>query len=273
MYDFYYGTKEEILNNEEEYLLFLKRLLPRWVNGIPDSEYIALFNVLKNLNSNETPPNLVETGSGASSLVMFYYAATRGGHLYSWDTNGSKSSFLRNIVNDTICKSFELPLHKFWSNINFMSTNPYMGLGVLKELNVKVDFCMLDSYHTLNNVIGELELLSPSFNSTAYVALDDANYTNKYENFSYINMFRKKLGLSTVQEPEDNKCEQYHIEAEKFLQNDFHISRVSDTYKDNYKDDIFFPYYSADKKVMNTVGMEKLDNLEHRFDAFEIKRK
>ena len=40
---------KEIKKNPEDYLIFVKRLLPRWVNGIPDSECIAIFNVLKSL--------------------------------------------------------------------------------------------------------------------------------------------------------------------------------------------------------------------------------
>lgn len=273
MYDFYFGTKEEILANEEKYLLFLKRLLPRWVNGIPDSEYLALFDVLKKIDHEKKPPVLVETGSGASSLVLFYYAATRGGTVYSWDTNGSKAGFLRGIVNDTICRDMDLALHSLWNNIPFMSTSPYMGLGILAEKKEKVDLCFLDSYHTLDNVLGEVSLLTESLNDTSYVVLDDANYTNKYENFSFINIFRKKMNLEPIPEPSDNICEQYHIEVEKFLEKSFNVSRVDDTYKKTFKDDIFFPYFSIDKEIMGSVGMEKLENLSHRFDAFQVTRR
>ena len=37
MYDFSFGDKDYILENQEDFLIFCKRLLPRWINGIPDS--------------------------------------------------------------------------------------------------------------------------------------------------------------------------------------------------------------------------------------------
>jgi len=43
MYDFTYKNIKDIRKNPNEYLIFVKRLLPRWINGIPDSECIAIF--------------------------------------------------------------------------------------------------------------------------------------------------------------------------------------------------------------------------------------
>ena len=42
MYDFYFGTRKEIEEDPKNWLLTIKRMLPRWPNGIPDTEYIAL---------------------------------------------------------------------------------------------------------------------------------------------------------------------------------------------------------------------------------------
>ena len=47
MYDFYFGDKKKILSQPEEFLIFCKRMLPRWLNGIPDSEYLEIWNTLK----------------------------------------------------------------------------------------------------------------------------------------------------------------------------------------------------------------------------------
>ena len=33
--------------NPNDFLIFIKRLMPRWVNCIPDSECIAIFEILK----------------------------------------------------------------------------------------------------------------------------------------------------------------------------------------------------------------------------------
>jgi hypothetical protein len=49
MYDFYFDTKKEIQKNPENFLLFVKKLLPRWLNGIPDSECLAIFKILNNI--------------------------------------------------------------------------------------------------------------------------------------------------------------------------------------------------------------------------------
>lgn len=274
MYDFYFGEPDEILANEEKYLLFIKRMLPRWVNGIPDSEYLAIFDILKKIDLESKPPVLVETGSGASSIVMFYFAVKYNGKLYTWDINGSKGSFLRSIANDTICKSFSVALHKHWDFIAYSSTNEHLGIKILKELNQKIDFCFIDSYHTLDNVLSELELIVSNMNYQAFVAIDDGSYTNKSENYSYINMFRKKLGLEPVLEPPGNKCKEYYIEVERFLRKHFtNVEKIKDSYKQTYQDDLFFSYYQIDKNVMNKMGMEKLEKLEHRFDSWVVNNK
>lgn len=49
MYDFILGDKATILKNAEEekkFLLSVKRMLPRWCNSIPDSEFLAIYDIL-----------------------------------------------------------------------------------------------------------------------------------------------------------------------------------------------------------------------------------
>jgi len=271
MYEFYFGEMEEILENEEKYLLFVKRLLPRWANGIPDSEFLAIYNIVKSIDFNGKKPVFVETGSGASSIVLFYFAAKLGGTLYSWDTNGSKASFLRSVINDNICKAFGINLHKHWKFIEFLSTDKHLGIPILKELEEKVDFCFLDSWHTLDNLAGEVNLLLPVLHTNAIVALDDANYSNISYNYGFVNMFRKKIGLPEVFEPEENKGRSYYIEIEELLTNKCKtVTKIDDTYKMDYQSDVFFNYYSMDKEVMGKLGMEKNDERDHRFDAWKV---
>ena len=73
MYDFYFGTNEEIDRDPKRYLLAIKRMLPRWCNSIPDSEYMALYDAIYDLSLPEHPV-FVETGSGASTIVLCYFA-------------------------------------------------------------------------------------------------------------------------------------------------------------------------------------------------------
>jgi len=271
MYEFYFGTKEEILNNEKKYLLFVKKLLPRWANGIPDSEFLAMYDILNDMHFEGKKPVFVETGSGASSLMLLYFAMKYNGKLYSWDINGSKASFLKNVANSTMGKSFEESIYKYWNFIEFSSSDPNLGIPILNELNEKVSFCFLDSWHTWENVNAEMNCLKDNFSDEFVVAIDDANYKNNNYNYQFVNMFRKKLGLKEVKEPKDNVGETYYNRVEDFLKNNFSsVTKINDSYKENYTTDVFFDYFSVDKEVMGRVGMEKSDNLDHRFDAWKV---
>ena len=47
MYNYIFGGN--LKKNPKSFLLFVKRLMPRWVNSIPDSECIAIFEILNKL--------------------------------------------------------------------------------------------------------------------------------------------------------------------------------------------------------------------------------
>lgn len=269
MYDFYFGDRQEVLANPEGFLIFCKRLLPRWVNGIPDSECIAVWRMLQAMDVKE--PVLVETGSGASSLALFLHAALSGGKLFSWDTNGSKGAFLREVVSDAMCRVLEVDLHKVWTFVSFNSTDEHVGIGVLRELGLRADFGFFDSWHTLDHLLGELacfeRVAAPSF----YVALDDAYYDRRHHNYAFVNMIRRKLRLPAVAEPAENRCQPFYVEIEAHLKAKYpKVEKVDDDYKKTYTSDIFFDYFEADRRSMNKVGMEKSNELEHRFDAWRI---
>ena len=138
MYDFILGDKETILqNNDEEkkYLLSVKRMLPRWCNSIPDSEFLAIYDVLNEEGSKVEKPVYVETGSGASTIVLFWFAMKNGGKLYTWDTNGSKLHFLRNVIQDAILRVFQdYSIWQVWCPVAMMSTSPYAGITALQEI-------------------------------------------------------------------------------------------------------------------------------------------
>lgn len=273
MYDFYFGNTQHIQQNEEDYLIFVKRMLPRWCNSIPDSEYLAIHDLLSKhtLQKNSC---FVETGSGASTLVLLYHAIKNNTVLYSWDINPSKGAFLRSVMNDTFGRSFEKNLWKHWKFVPYSSTSEQLGISILKELNTKIDFCFLDSEHTAKVLLKELELVNPQLNEGAIVAIDDANYSYEHTNIAYINMQRKKLGLGAVEDPSDNQGKCFWERTEAYLKEEWHsVSYLEDNYKKNYQNDLFWPYFSADRQAMGAQGMEKTDNLEHRFDAWQVKDK
>jgi len=269
MYDFSFGDRDYILENQEDFLIFCKRLLPRWINGIPDSECLAIYRILR--QNKKKPAVLLETGCGASSLALFLHASLTGGKVYSWDTNGSKGAFLRSVISDTMCKVLDVDLHKVWQFISFDSTNPHIGINVLPELGFKADFGFFDSWHTLDHLMKEIKLFEEVTSDDFIIALDDAYYRKKYENFSYINMLRKKIGLDIVDEPDDNMCKPFYIEVGDYLKDKYSmVDKISDTYKKDYKDDIFFQYYNSDRAFINTLGMEEKEKLAHRFDAWRV---
>jgi hypothetical protein len=218
MYDFTYKNIKDIRKNPNEYLIFVKRLLPRWINGIPDSECIAIFETLEILRKkNKKKLNLVETGCGASTLAMFLHCALHGGKMFSWDTNSLKGSFLRSVISESIGRLLKKDVNEIWEFIGFNSTDPHIGMSVLKEKKIKTDFCYFDSWHTLNHIMNELKSIEKSLSSNFALAFDDAYYKKKKYNLSYVNMLRLKFGLKKIQEPSNNDCLPFFIEVEKYL--------------------------------------------------------
>jgi len=270
MYDFYFGTKDDIFNNPEDFLIFCKRLLPRWINGIPDSECIAIFRSLSSLKND---PVMLETGCGASTLAMFLHAALNSGKVFSWDTNGSKGSFLRSVVNEAICLPLNLNISDYWTFIAFDSTNEHLGIPVLKELNEKADSCYFDSWHTLDHLMKEIKCFESISNDEFMILLDDAYYNNKYENFSYINIMRNKLNLKPLEEPPENIGGKYFEEVGTYLTNKYaDVHKLDDSYKKEFLGDIFFDYFQQDRRAMEKVGMEEKEHLSHRFDAWIVSK-
>ncbi len=277
MYDFILGDRNSINNPEDEktFLLSVKRMMPRWCNSIPDSEFLAIYDVL---NDNKLiSPFYVETGSGASTLVFFWFAMKTGGKLYTWDTNGSKLHFIRNVIQDAILRVYpEHSIWRFWCPISMMSTSSYAGIGNLAEIKdvfeKGVAACFLDSEHTTENLLNEVKLVHSLMKDGSLVIIDDSNYNCKYVNMAFVNMVRRKMGLSPAEEPKDNVSEKNFGETvEKYLKdNSKEIEHLDDTYKQYYKDDLFWSYYRNDRSKMAEMGMEKAENLAHRFDAWRI---
>ena len=273
MYDFYFGSDKEIRKDEGRYLLGIKRMLPRWVNSIPDSEYLAILDILNRRVSKKNPV-LIETGTGASSLVLLYFAMKNQGTLYSWDFVGPKGSLLRGVAAETFGAHFGRAVSEHWKFIAGSSHSPYIGIPILGELGEKVDFAFFDSEHTWDVLSGELDRADPFLKEGAVVALDDANYDYLHSNTAYANMQRRKLGLAAVAEPAGNRGAPFHEQGEAFLKARWgKVEKIKDTYKSACRQDLFFSYYSADREVMNKAGMEKFDALEHRFDAWAVSKR
>ena len=49
MFDYIYSSKKNILKNPEKFIIFVKRLLPKYANSLPDSAAISIFREIKKL--------------------------------------------------------------------------------------------------------------------------------------------------------------------------------------------------------------------------------
>ena len=273
MYDFKFKSKKEILAKPEDFLIFVKRLLPRWANGIPDSEALAIYKLLKLLKKKNKKLTIVETGVGASTIALFLYCAINGGRVFTWDHNGHKGSYLKTVLNEAICSLLKVDLNKIITFIPFDPTDKYVGISVLKELNLKADFAFFDSLHTHKQVFGELKEFEEVSSSQFIVAFDDAYYVRKYTNFPYINMLRSKLNLKPVSEPKANIGKPMHQAVQDYLNQKYKsVVKIKDYYKKNYKKDIFFKYFSGDREFMDKYKMEEKNKLLHRLEAFKISK-
>lgn len=272
MYDFYLGSPEEIAADETRYLVAIKRMMPRWVNSMPDSEFVALAQLLDERGAAAGQGLVaVETGAGASTLAFVFYAMKHGGVAYSWELNSAKGSVIRQVCTETMGRHFRRPVDEYWRLVAFHSLSPHLGLPALRELTDHVDLFFHDSEHTWNTVRGELEALLPLLRDGSVVALDDANLDWLHTNVGYVNTFRRKLGLPDVEEPEGNRVEPFWVEAERLLSQSFElVEHLPDLYKERYRSDPYFAYYDAEFEIKADLGTERDEALEHRFDSWRV---
>jgi len=270
MYDFYFGSDEEIQLDEGKFLLTIKRMLPRWINGIPDSEFLTIFEILQQ-KCRKDRPVLVETGVGASTVALLHCAFKYDGVLYSWDMAGPKGAYLRGVCTDTLQRYHKKDIFKHWKFIAYNSLSSHLGLPILTEVTERVDMCFLDSEHILQTLVGEIAAMNSLFADGSVVSIDDANYTWRHTNYAYINMFRRKLQLPELESPPDNIGPPFWMEVERYLTARWStVTRVDEAYKNSFKEDLFWAYFNAERQVMARTGMEKLSELENRFAAWQI---
>jgi hypothetical protein len=273
MYDFDLGSCEEVQRDAHSFLLMIKRMMPRWCNSIPDSEFLALVDLIEEHVPQDSPV-FVETGVGASTLVFIYYAAKRNGIAYSWDFVGPKVSYIGTVATETIFRYTRKNIFDHWRPVVYNSLSPHAGIPILVELGKRVDMCFLDSEHTLDTLLGELRHLQDLLKEGAVVAIDDGNYRFRYVNVAYVNMIRVKLGLPPISDWEENRSQPFYQEVLQRLAEYWNtVERLSTSYTKHFQEDLFFQYYSGDRRIMDRMGMEKLGELRHRFDAWKVSKR
>jgi hypothetical protein len=275
MYDFYLGAPEEIAKDEIKFLIAVKRMMPRWVNSIADSEFMALAKLLDEQGAAAVKSKkkfvAAETGAGASSLTFAFYAIKYNGIAYSWDVNGEKGSVIRSVCVETMGNYFRKHIDDHWKLIAYNSLSPYLGLPILGELVDHVDLFFHDSDHVWETVGKELEMVMPILSEGAVVALDDANQDFVHTNLAYVNTFRRKYGLNSIEPLEGNKTEPYYMKVDKMLRENWKtVEYLPDLYKEKYLSDPYFAYYNAEFEIKSNLGTERTERLEHRFDSWRV---
>lgn len=271
MYDFHFGTKEQALANEEDFLIFVKRLLPRWCNSIPDSQFLALNALASGVARDSDEPVFVESGCGASTVALVFQALRHGGTVFTWDTNGSKGSFLRGVLAEALEPIFDRPLSVHWRFIGFSSISPHLGIPILSELGKQVDLCCFDGEHTLDVLANEVTYVSDVLREGGTVVIDDANLAWRSVNFPFVNIFRRKLGLPAIDPPGEAEGPTFAEGVEATLRSRWAtVDSIAHSYSTAFRDDLYFAYFRGDRAALRSVGMEKGDDVGGRMKVWRV---
>lgn len=204
---------------------------------------------------------------------MFMHCALYGGEMYSWDTNGSKGSFVKSVISESIGRVLGVDVNKIWNCIAFNSEDPRVGIRVIKELNKKADFGFFDSKHTLDHVMLELKAFEDVASPKFIVAFDDAYFSKRHTNDGYINMIRHKLNLKKIKPIKNNDCKPISVEVKNYFNKKYKkVSTINNSYKTNCKNDIFFDYFSPDRKFSKNMGWITEKKRVQNFVAFIVEQ-
>lgn len=276
MYDFMLGSKADIQSHEIDYLVAVKRMLPRWLNSIPDSEFISICKIADAQGKKFCRTDkmiFIETGVGASTLALAWFAAKYNLHTFTWDTSSAKAAVIRQVLSEAFSEHLGA-VNNYWTLVPWMSTSEFLGISNLGEQDYKCCFSFHDSDHTWENLSGELKALVPLLVDHSIVALDDANLRWSETNFGLINTHRKKLGwpLITFGELKQNPQGEFHWKlAKELLEAQFkEVQLLDDYYKENFQRDPYFEWYSTEFVEKVKLGTEVREELKHRFDSFSV---
>lgn len=270
MYSFYLGDPKALRRDQRAFLLAIKRMLPRWANSLPDSEYKVLIDILQSAKISGRPV-FVETGAGASTIVLIHFAMLYGGRAFTWDMNGSKGSYIRSVCAETLEPFHRKPISDHWTFVSSSSLSPHTGLPILPELTDRVDLSLHDSDHTWNTIAGEIRSVMPLLREGGVVCVDDANQDTIHTYEPIINVTRRKLGLTPIAPLPGNRAKPHYLRIAGLLEERFSRVRPVNTRFTKYlKDDPFYTWYELDRHSMDKVGMERLDTLSKRFGAWRV---
>ena len=275
MFDFIYDSKKNILKNPEKFIIFVKRLLPKYANSLPDSAAISIFREIKKLKG---PNNLIiETGVGASTIVLFVASYICKKKLFTFDINPDKISLIRQVINDAICRPLKVNIFDYWTYVPSNSVDKYTGIPALKGFKRKPQFAFLDSYHSSEHLKKEVIEFTKIASKEFILGIDDGNHINsRFFNFDYTNMVRQKMGLKKISNPKQNISPPFFIEVNNLLKKNFKsVKKLETFFQKNYQNDLWFNYFGADIVYDALSDMKGVDDFKYSniFKKLSYKKK
>ena len=245
MFDYIYGNKRNILQNPEKFIIFVKRLLPKYLNSIPDSGAIAIFREIKKIKKESNV--ILETGVGASTIALFVASYIYKKKLYTFDINPDKMMLIRQVINDAICKPLKANIFDYWTYVPSDSLDKYTGIPALKELKKKPQFAFLDSHHSLEHLKKEVMAFTKIASKEFILGMDDGHMKNRFFPFGFTNMIRYKIGLKKISNTKQNISHPFFIEVNNLLKINFkYVKKLESFYQKNYQNDLWFNYFGVD---------------------------
>ena len=263
MFDFIYGDKKNILRNPEKFIIFVKRLLPKYANSLPDSAAISLYQEVKKLKGKNNL--IIETGVGASTISLFMASYIYKKKLFSFDINPDKITFIRQVINDAICKPLKVNIFDYWTYVPSNSLDKYTGIPALREFKKKPQFAFLDSSHSLEHLKKEVMQFTKISTKKFVLGIDDGNIVNsRLFHFGYTNMLRRKMGLKKIVNPKQNASPTFVSEIHNILRKNFkYVKKLETFFQKNYQNDLWFNYFGADLSYHAQINRKYTDDFKY----------
>ena len=263
MFDYIYNNKKNILKNPEKFIIFVKRLLPKYANSLPDSAAISIFREIKKLKGANNL--IVETGVGSSTIVLFVASYIYKKKLFTFDINPDKISLIRQVINDAICRPLKVNIFDYWTYVPSNSLDKYTGIPALKEFKKKPQFAFLDSSHSLEHLKKEVTEFTKIAPKEFTLGIDDGNHKNsKFFSFGYTKMVRHKMGLKKISNPKRNISPPFFHEVNNILKKNFKsVKKLETFFQKNYQNDLWFNYYGLDMAYDSKIDKRGVDDFKY----------
>ncbi len=264
MYNYIYGQKKEILNQPKNFLIFIKRLLPKYANSLPDSGAITLLDMVKKLGNKKS--SIIETGVGASTISLFLAAYLYNKKLYSFDHNPDKISLIRTVINESICAPLNIKSSDYWTPIASNSVDMHTGINCLSEFKENFNFGFFDSAHSLRFLLEEVSTFYKIANKNFILGIDDGEKINNRDfHFDFVNMIRTKINLKKIKNPKSNECNFFYKEINSFLKkNSMKVVKLKTFFEKNLENDLYFNFFGNDTSYEAHEDKKNISNFKYQ---------